>query len=199
MKKGVAFKAGAELFDSWNKSSPACGFFTQITYVALRSPYNIRRTVEVLGHHSVFFVTLFFFFLMLLIKQVLVNASEGELLRTVSFIGQFWAPWSLVIFLSVSVQRLATEKNEGGDRGESGAAFSVRVKLADSQLLPHPNYRLCGVALGAEMRAGFASERALLRHSPKDTWVFCLGVHPQMAKEPGRTLAGGVGVQGVVL
>jgi len=93
---------------------------------------------------------------------------------------------------------MATEMNEGGDKGESGVAFSVRVELADTQLLPHPNYRLCGAALGAEMRAGFVSEMVLLRHARKDTClVFFLGLHPRIAKEPGRTLAGGVGVQGV--
>lgn len=134
---------------------------------------------------------------MLLIKQVLVNANEGELLSIVSFIRRFCTPLCL-IFPSVSVQHLATEKNEGGDRSESGAAFSMRVELADTQLLPRPNYCLCGVALGAEMHAGFVSEKVLLRRTRKDTWVFFLGLHPKIAKEPGRTLAGGVGVQGVV-
>ena len=141
------------------------------------------------GHHCVFVCNTFFFFL-LLIKQVLVNASEGELLSIVSFISRFCTPLSFIIFPSLSVQHLATEKNEGGDRGESRAAFSTRVELADTQLLPHPNYRLCGVALGAEMHAGFVSEKVLLRHTRKDTWFFSLGLHPNIAKEPGRTLAG---------
>lgn len=92
------------------------------------------------------------------------------------------------------LQQLATEKDEDG---ESRAALSMRVEPADTQLLPHPNYRLCGAALGAEMHAGFVSEKVLLRRTRKDTWVFCLGLHPKIAEEPGRSLAGGVGVQGV--
>lgn len=49
----------------------------------------------------------------------------------------------LSLSFQVSVQHLAAEKNEGGDRGESGAAFSRRGELADTQRLPHPNYCLC--------------------------------------------------------
>lgn len=73
------------------------------------------------GHRSVFFVTPFF--PPLLIKQVLVNASECELLRVVSFIILFCALLSLLIIPHFSVQHLATEQNEAGDRGESRAAF----------------------------------------------------------------------------
>lgn len=69
-----------------------------------------------------------------------------------------------------------------GDRGESGAAFSVRVELADAQLLPHPNDRGCGVASGTELRAGFGPEKVLLRHTRKDTWFFSLGVHQRWLK-----------------
>lgn len=47
------------------------------------------------------------------------------------------------------------------------------------------------------MHAGFVSEKVLLRHTCKETWFFFLGLHPKIAKEPDRTLAGGVGVQGV--
>lgn len=94
MKKGLLSRL-VLLLDSWNKRSPACGFFTQIASMALRSLNRIRRSVKVLGHHSVLFVTPFFS--PLLIKQVLVNASEGELLRVVSFIILFCAPLSLLI------------------------------------------------------------------------------------------------------
>lgn len=52
-----------------------------------------RRTVKMLGRHSMFFVN---FFPPLLIKQVLVNASEGELVRPVSFTVLFCAPLSLL-------------------------------------------------------------------------------------------------------
>lgn len=75
--------------------------------------------------------------------------------------------------------------------------FSVRVELADTQLLPHPNDCICEVALGAEMHAGFVSEKVLLRHTCKETCFFFLGLHPKIAKEPDRNLAGGVGVQGM--
>lgn len=103
------------------------------------------------------FVTLLFYFR--LIKQALVSASEGELCWvTISPISQFCAPFSLIVFPSPYMQCLTTEGNEGGGRGESGTAFSMRVELADTQLLPHPNYHLCEVALGAELDAGFLSE-----------------------------------------
>lgn len=90
----------------------------------------------------------------------------------VSLISQFYAPLSLIIFPRLCVQCLTTEGNEGGDRGESGTAFSMRVELADTQLLPHPNYHLCEVALGAELDAGFLSENMLLRHACRDPFFF---------------------------
>lgn len=48
----------------------------------------------------------------------------------------------------------------------------MRVELADTQLLPHPNYHLCEVALGAELDAGFLSENILLRQACKDPFLF---------------------------
>lgn len=50
--------------------------------------------------------------------------------------------------------------------------FSVRVELADTQLLPHPNDCICEVALGAEMHAGFVSEKVLLRHTCRGLGFF---------------------------
>lgn len=82
------------------------------------------------------------------------------------------------------MQPLATEKNKGGDRGESGADFSMRVELAYTQLLSHPNYHLCGIALGAGMRAVSGSEKVPLRHTCQDTWFFSLVLHPRMLKSP---------------
>lgn len=77
----------------------------------------------------------------------------------------------LSLSFQVSVQHLAAEKNEGGDRGESGAAFSRRGELADTQRLPHPNYCLCRVALGAERDAGFVAE-VLSGRACRDTSLF---------------------------